>query len=188
VTSESAGKGPALDDSKDDTYVLGLSGYFIVSAAYIFLVIILLNLLIAMFSKTFDNFYENADREYFLKRAELLFEWKQATVCPPPFNVIEDICKIFGHFVRDIQRECQKHMIADEEEDIPDAGNTAPDEFSFDKDFIVPQAGLVWGANIRFSESARKKLSKQRGVNSHYCGLPAAAAAGLCSRGIYMCK
>ena len=106
--------------------------------AYVFLVIILLNLLIAMFSKTFDIVYENADREYFLKRAELLFEWKQATVCPPPFNVIEDICKIFKRAVRDIKRDCQKHMITDEEKDIPDAGNTDPDEFTFDKDFIVP--------------------------------------------------
>ncbi len=107
-------------------------------AAYVFLVIILLNLLIAMFSKTFDLVYENADREYFLKRAELLFEWKQATVCPPSFNVIEDICKILKRFARDLQKDCQKHMIADEEEDIPEAGSTPPDEFAFDKDFIVP--------------------------------------------------
>ena len=40
--------------------------------AYVFLAIVLMNLLIAMFSKTFDLVYENAEREHFLKRAELL--------------------------------------------------------------------------------------------------------------------
>jgi hypothetical protein len=109
--------------------------------AYVFLAIVLMNLLIAMFSKTFDLVYENAEREHFLKRAELLLEWKYATVCPPPFNLIEDVWNTFKAFVcstRDIQKNRQKHMIADEEEDIPDAGSTAPDEFVFDKDFIVP--------------------------------------------------
>ena len=99
-------------------------------SAYVFLAIVLLNLLIAMFSKTFDLVYENSDREYFLKRAELLFEWKQATVFPPPLNFIEGIWKIYTLYLA-----C---MISAEEEDIHDTGSTAPDEFAFDKEFIVP--------------------------------------------------
>jgi hypothetical protein len=96
-------------------------------AAYVFLAIVLLNLLIAMFSKTFDLVYENSDREYFLKRAELLFEWKQATVFPPPLNIIEGIRKIYTLYRSFTQKEY-----------IHDTGSTAPDEFAFDKDFIVP--------------------------------------------------
>ena len=111
-------------------------------AAYVFLVIILLNLLIAMFSKTFDLVYENSDREYFLKRAELLFEWKQATVCPPPLNFIEGIWKIYTLYRSFMRNEFHPremaYMISAEEEDIHDTGSTAPDEFAFDKDFIVP--------------------------------------------------
>jgi hypothetical protein len=119
-------------------------------AAYVFLAIILMNLLIAMFSKTFDLVYENAEREHFLKRAELLLEWKNGNICPPPFNVLEAIWYL-GRFL------CR----ADEEEDIPGAGSTdipdaastditaaastAPDEFAFDKDFIVsPEKRREW--------------------------------------------
>ncbi len=109
--------------------------------AYVFLAIVLMNLLIAMFSKTFDLVYENSDREYFLKRAELLFEWKQATVCPPPLNWIEGIWKVytvlFRLFGKDRPHEVAS-MISAEEEDIHDTGSTDPDEFAFDKDFIVP--------------------------------------------------
>ncbi len=103
-------------------------------AAYVFLAIVLMNLLIAQFSKTFDVVYENADREYFLKRTELLFEWKYASACPPPFNVIEDWFKILTVlcFVIGVTTT----GVADKEEDIPVAGNT--DKFVFDKDFIVP--------------------------------------------------
>jgi hypothetical protein len=157
-TSKSAGKGPELDDSEDDTYVLSLSGLFIVWAAYVFLAIVLMNVLIAMFSKTFDLVYENADREYFLKRAELLFEWKYAVPFPPPFNLFEPIfmaCFCFYSLLLEACRSVGRLLCrADEVEeipgtgstdipdagstDIPDAENTAADEFAFDKDFIVP--------------------------------------------------
>ncbi len=99
--------------------------------AYVFLAIVLMNLLIAMFSKTFDVLYENAERLYLLKRAELFFEWKHATVCPPPFNVIENIWTL-------VKPWSTRELIRNEEECIPDAGDTAPDVFAFDKDFIVP--------------------------------------------------
>ena len=119
--------------------------------AYVFLVIILLNLLIAMFSKTFDLVYENSDREYFLKRVELLFEWKQATVFPPPLNFIEGIWKIYTLYRSFMRNEFHPrememaYMISAEEEDIHDTGSTAPDEFAFDKDFIIPpEARSEW--------------------------------------------
>jgi hypothetical protein len=89
-------------------------------AAYVFLAIVLLNLLIAMFSKTFDLVYENSDREYFLKRVELLFEWKQTTECPPPLNIIEGIWKIYTLY-----------RSFTEEEDIRRTVNTAPSSSYF---------------------------------------------------------
>jgi hypothetical protein len=103
-------------------------------AAYVFLAIVLMNLLIAMLSKRFDLVYENAEWEHCLKRAELLLDWKYANICPPPVNVIADICKLFKH----VLRYCQRDMIADEKEDILDSENTTADEFAFDKDFFVP--------------------------------------------------
>jgi hypothetical protein len=46
----------------------------------------LLNLLIALFSKTFDKIAENAIQEYMLEMASLTFEWTRAPRLPPPFN------------------------------------------------------------------------------------------------------
>jgi hypothetical protein len=117
-------------------------------AAYVFLAIILMNLLIAMFSKTFDLFYENAEREHFMKKAELSYEWKSANVCPPPLNVIEDICIVIrkGYLFSQQSSSERENDLPDSENtasserenDLPDAENTVADEFAFDKDFIVP--------------------------------------------------
>jgi len=52
------------------------------------------NLLIAIFSKTFDLVFENARQQYFLKRAYLLVEWKDAPQFPHPFNVPCDLLRV----------------------------------------------------------------------------------------------
>jgi hypothetical protein len=44
----------------------------------------MLNLLIAMFSKTFDTIVENSAQEYLLQKAQLTFVWMRAPRMPPP--------------------------------------------------------------------------------------------------------
>jgi biotin-(acetyl-CoA carboxylase) ligase len=46
--------------------------------------VLLLNLLIAMFSKTFDTIVENSTQEYLLQKAQLTFTWARAPRMPPP--------------------------------------------------------------------------------------------------------
>ncbi len=79
-----AGKGAPLE-LVDGSW--GLQELFILYAAYILLLIALVNLLIAQFSKTFDTVFENSTKEYLLRRAELLMEWKHI-LYPAPFNVV----------------------------------------------------------------------------------------------------
>jgi hypothetical protein len=100
------------------------------------------NLLIAMFSKTFDLVFENARHQYFLKRAELLLEWQDAPQFPPPFNVPCDLWRV-----------CRKlaNWFCCKEEDLaentdPDSGKKKEDEtefpnteFPYVRDFIVQQ-------------------------------------------------
>ncbi len=69
-----------------------------------------MNLLIAMFSKTFDLVYENAEREHFLKRSELLLEWKNGNIWPPSFNVLESIWYL-GRFLCRAGGEKQIHEL-----------------------------------------------------------------------------
>ena len=66
----------------------------VVWTVYALLVIVMANLLIAMFSKTFDLIFENARQQYFLKRAELLIKWEDAPQFPPPFNVPCDLLRV----------------------------------------------------------------------------------------------
>jgi hypothetical protein len=49
--------------------------------------VLLLNLLIAMFSKTFDIIVENSTQEYLLQKAELTFFWARAPRMPPPMSI-----------------------------------------------------------------------------------------------------
>ncbi len=83
-----AGKGAPLD-LVDGSW--GPQEIFILWAAYILLLIALVNLLIAQFSKTFDTVFENSTKEYLLRRAELLMEWKDIPPYPPPFNVVASL-------------------------------------------------------------------------------------------------
>jgi hypothetical protein len=50
----------------------------------VLLTVLLLNLLIAMFSKTFDTIVENSTQEYMLQKAQLTFVWMAAPRLPPP--------------------------------------------------------------------------------------------------------
>jgi hypothetical protein len=100
------------------------------------------NLLIAMFSKTFDLIFENASQQYFLRRAELLLEWKDAPQFPPPLNVPCDLWRVCSRLAECF---CSKEEDKKKETD-PDSGTKKKDEaefpntdFPYVKDLIVPQ-------------------------------------------------
>jgi hypothetical protein len=101
------------------------------------------NLLIAMFSKTFDLIFENARQQYFLKRAELLLEWQDAPQFPPPFNVPCDLLRVWRRLA---EWFCCKKKDQKNNTD-PDSGKKKDEtefpntEFPYVEDSIVPQPG-----------------------------------------------
>ncbi len=96
-----AGKGAPLD-IVDGSW--GPQELFILYSADILLLIALVNLLIAQFSKTFDTVFENSTKEYLLRRAELLMEWKNALPYPPPFNVVVTLWRAAAWLLRNLWR------------------------------------------------------------------------------------
>lgn len=73
------GQGPdivSVTSSPSSPYLLAIGTFL--------LTVLLLNLLIAMFSKTFDTIFENSTQEYMLQRAQLTFVWRHAPRMPPP--------------------------------------------------------------------------------------------------------
>jgi len=82
------------------------------------------NLLIAMFSKTFDVVCENSLQEYLLKRAELLLEWQDAPKFPPPFNVF---CDLWSLVKRSLVKPPEEDPPAEKpSEEDPPVENTPP--------------------------------------------------------------
>jgi hypothetical protein len=71
------GQGPDISSVTASSSVLLSFGTVLMS-------VLLLNLLIAMFSKTFDTIVENSAQEYLLQKAQLTFAWKRAPRMPPP--------------------------------------------------------------------------------------------------------
>ena len=51
-------------------------------------VVIMLNMLIAMMAKTFDNVYEAQQLNFMFLRAQTIFTWIDAPPAPPPFNLL----------------------------------------------------------------------------------------------------
>ncbi len=72
------GQGPDISSVTASSSVL-------LSLGSVLLSVLLLNLLIAMFSKTFDTIVENSTQEYLLQKAQLTFLWARAPRMPPPF-------------------------------------------------------------------------------------------------------
>jgi hypothetical protein len=72
------GQGP------DVSSVTASSSVGLLSIGSVLLSVLLLNLLIAMFSKTFDTIIENSTQEYLLQKAQLTFTWARAPRMPPP--------------------------------------------------------------------------------------------------------
>jgi hypothetical protein len=127
---------------------IGWAGVNVVWTTYTLLVIVMANLLIAMFSKTFDLVSENARQQYFLKRAELLLEWKDAPQFPPPFNVLCDlfrVCRRLGECFCDTEvREgatLAKNTDPDNGKKKEDGTEFPNTEFPYVQDFIVPLPG-----------------------------------------------
>ena len=59
------------------------------SYIYLFLAnVIMLNLLIAILSKTFDVVSDNSAANYQLLFAQLTVGWQDAEIAPPPFNLL----------------------------------------------------------------------------------------------------
>jgi hypothetical protein len=101
------------------------------------------NLLIAMFSKTFDLIFENARQQYFLKRAELLLEWQDAAQFPPPFNVPCDLLRVWRRLAEWFCCKKEDHQ----KNTDPNSGKGKYEtefpntEFPYVEDSIVPQPG-----------------------------------------------
>jgi hypothetical protein len=74
------GQGPSFNDYDE-------SSWFLLSFASIMLVVMLINLLIAMFSKTFEDVRENSSIEYQMQLLDLAFLWSQKTMLQPPLNI-----------------------------------------------------------------------------------------------------
>jgi len=74
------GQGPDISSVTASSSVL-------LSFGTVLLSVLLLNLLIAMFSKTFDTIVENSTQEYLLQKAQLTFAWTRAPRMPPPFTL-----------------------------------------------------------------------------------------------------
>jgi len=87
------GQGPAFNDYDQ-------SSWFLLAIASIMLVVMLLNLLIAMFSKTFEDVRENSSREYQMQMVDLSFLWSQKPFLPPPLNVIIYVIEAIAFFLR----------------------------------------------------------------------------------------
>jgi hypothetical protein len=60
------------------------SSSILLSMGTVLLSVLLLNLLISMFSKTYDNIVDNSIQEYLLQKSQLTFAWKRAPRMPPP--------------------------------------------------------------------------------------------------------
>ena len=125
---------------------IGAAGASVVWTSYALLVIVMANLLIAMFSKTFDLVSENALPHYFLKRAELLFEWEDAAQFPPPFNVLCDLWSMCWRLAECFcAREDKPEDLLNSSEEEKDETEFPNTEFPYDKEFIVlPDKRREW--------------------------------------------
>jgi ankyrin repeat protein len=75
------GEGPEISSVTATSSIL-------LSVGSVLLSVLLLNLLIAMFSKTFDTIVENSTQEFLLQKAQLTFTWARAPRMPPPLACI----------------------------------------------------------------------------------------------------
>jgi hypothetical protein len=84
-----------LGQGPDISSVTAPSSVLLLSIGSVLLSVLLLNLLIAMFSKTFDTIVENSAQEYLLQKAQLTFAWARAPPMPPPLaflQALRDFC------------------------------------------------------------------------------------------------
>jgi hypothetical protein len=65
-------------------------------------VLLLANLLIAMFAKTFDEISENRDLEYVVQGSQRILQWDNAAATRPPFNLLHIGYKILRYVFRKI--------------------------------------------------------------------------------------
>ncbi|XP_046361820.2 short transient receptor potential channel 3-like [Haliotis rufescens] len=76
-------------------------GYWIFGAYNIAIVIVLLNMLIAMMTRSFDIIQSEADTEWKFARSKLYMEYiKGDCVLPVPFNLFPSLRALLGHFRR----------------------------------------------------------------------------------------
>ncbi|XP_013398015.1 short transient receptor potential channel 3-like [Lingula anatina] len=80
-------------------------GYVLYSLYIIAVAIVLLNMLIAMMSNTFEGVYNDSDVEWKFSRAELWMTYvKEYSALPPPFNILPT----FRSIIEKIRKACRK--------------------------------------------------------------------------------
>jgi len=96
------------DGKVDCLQSAGYSGVVVATLqAYLVLtVVLLLNLLIALLSKTFDVVYENLTLNYQYLFARLVVTTEESLILPPPFNLVGMPCQLTLWLVRRCWRRC----------------------------------------------------------------------------------
>ncbi|KAL7054910.1 hypothetical protein AAHC03_024160 [Spirometra sp. Aus1] len=112
--------------SKPDGIQCPVSNPLVPWLVYLFMLIavtLLMNLLIAIFSNVFSQFEAESRELWKRARCHLLFEFKEKTVAPMPFNMIERFIQMSIAIIRAcdrVYRKCAtKHMTAQITEETP---------------------------------------------------------------------
>ncbi|CAF1249920.1 unnamed protein product, partial [Didymodactylos carnosus] len=105
-------------------------GYLIYGAFNIASVIVLLNMLIAMMSKSYETIEEHADVEWKFARSKLYMEYiKEGATLPVPFNIIPTPKSLYYLYQKIIQRKKLRKRHQREQQQIGGEHFTQPDTF-----------------------------------------------------------
>lgn len=132
---------------KGDTCPTQSGTYYSYAALIAYMVIanvLLINLLIAMFSSTFQHVQDNTDRIWKFQRYRLVFEYYDASAFPPPISFIGYVLSIFKYLKSKSSRETE----------------TEDDEFNNDEDELFLER--------KFAEEyvRNKKIQEREAVDS----------------------
>jgi len=92
----------AIDSGAPEITSVTGSSVVLFSIGIVLLVVLLLNLLIAMFSKTIDDVHGNSTQEYLLEMTKVTFEWTRASKLPSPLT----FAMAFKEYVMDMVAKC----------------------------------------------------------------------------------
>ncbi|CAF1157757.1 unnamed protein product [Rotaria sp. Silwood1] len=89
----------ALETVKDNYSATGYAASILLAAYMFILAILLVNLLIAMFSNTFDRLHVNADRIWKFQRYSLVCEYLARPALPPPFIFFSHLWRLMWYIL-----------------------------------------------------------------------------------------